>query len=278
MMLKNSTPSAAAWTSCSRFFSSTSCTHLTVQRTICSRSTAHVASASRSASRSRVLSSLLGDSPSRPLPRQPGSTAVAARPVPYAFGFSLAQGLDQAVKPPHQAQRPAPWRAHFAKAGPGPAPHGVEVAQALEGRIPEQVGGRRRIRPTLASRRRQAGSRRPQPLAGVGPGEGPALGQLRRRWHRVEGATAAAGDFRGGSELQNQRRLKEAGRGSREKAGLLGETRRESGESSGGGLQPKGVGSGGYGSCGGCRLGRAWPKKGKNATFTREKLWEVTGI
>ncbi|KAL0601365.1 Protein PPP5D1 [Plecturocebus cupreus] len=48
-------PCAAA--ALTRFFSSTSCTHLTLQRSIsCSRSTARAASASRSASRSRALS------------------------------------------------------------------------------------------------------------------------------------------------------------------------------------------------------------------------------
>ena len=45
-----------------RFFSSTSCTHWTLQRSIsCSRSAARAASASCSASRSRTLSRRLGE-------------------------------------------------------------------------------------------------------------------------------------------------------------------------------------------------------------------------
>ncbi|KAL0601366.1 Protein GVQW1 [Plecturocebus cupreus] len=110
----------------------------------------------------------------------------------------------------------------------------LPVAEALEGRISEHVGRRRRrLRPAQAPGRPRAGRRQPRPLGGIGPREWPALGRRRRQrrwWHRVEGAgaAAAAGSFRGGSGLQSQRRLKEGGGGPRKRAGPLGERRRES--------------------------------------------------
>lgn len=128
-------------------------------------------------------------------------------------------------------------------AGPPRGPeHRLEplpVAQTLQHHVPEHVGRRRRLGPAQAPGRPRTCWRWPRPLAGLGAREGPALGRRRRerrRWHRVEGTTATAaaaaaataGDVPGTPGLQSQGRLEERGRGSRKRAGPLGQRRRES--------------------------------------------------